>query len=319
MQERNIYKNKYTVPVLALFACLLWGSAFPTLKASFKSLAIGDGDTYLKILFASYRFLLASLMLFAWRFVSFKNKSIKVKKKELGFLLLLGLMQTSLQYIFFYIGLSNTSGVKGSILTTLGIFLTVIVSHFIYHDDRLNFSKVFGLFTGLLGVMIVNLSRGNVNFSFAMKGEGLLVLTAVTSTTAAIMVKNSPKHIDPLLVTAYQMFLGSLVLFLTAAIKVHPLSLNFTPNTLILLIYLAFISAGGFGIWFSLIKFNRLGYISIYKFITPVSGVLLSALFLPGEAVNINVFLALLLVSSGIVLINYQPGKYSRTKKQIKN
>ncbi len=311
MEETNIFKNKYLVPILAIFACLLWGSAFPSLKIGFKILEIGDGDTYLKILFAGYRFLLASLMLFAWRTISSNKKSIKINRKQLGFLFLLGLMQTSLQYIFFYIGMSNTTGVKGSILTTLGIFLTVTISHYIYKDDRLNFSKIFGLITGLIGVVIVNLSRGNLNFSFALSGEGLIILTAVTSTLAAIMVKNSSTQLDSLLVTAYQMFLGSIVLFLVAMTKVHPLSLVFTFKSFLLLLYLAFISAGGFGIWYSLIRYNRLGYISIYKFIIPVAGVLLSALFLPAESITINILFALLLVTLGIILINYHPGKFS--------
>jgi len=199
MEETNIFKNKYFVPALAIFACLLWGSAFPSLKIGFKILEIGEGDTYLKILFAGYRFFIASFMLFAWRTISSNKKSIKVNRKQLGFLFVLGLMQTALQYMFFYIGMSNTTGVKGSILTTLGIFLTVIVSHYIYKNDKLNFSKIFGLKTGLIGVIIVNLSRGNLNFSFALNGEGLLVLTAITSTLAAIMVKNNTTRLDSLL------------------------------------------------------------------------------------------------------------------------
>jgi len=107
------------------------------------------------------------------------------------------------------------------------------------------------------------------------------------------------------------MFLGSIVLFLVAMTKVHPLSLTFTFKSFLLLLYLAFISAGGFGIWYSLIRYNRLGYISIYKFITPTAGVLLSALFLPEESITINILFALLLVTLGIILINYHPGKFS--------
>lgn len=36
---------------------------------------------------------------------------------------LLGLVQTTGQYIFFYLGLANTTGVKGSILYALATFL----------------------------------------------------------------------------------------------------------------------------------------------------------------------------------------------------
>jgi len=74
------------------------------------------------------------------------------------------------------------------------------------------------------------------------------------------------------------------------------------------LIYLAFISAAAFGLWYSLIKFNKVGYITIYKFIVPVSGVFLSAIFIITETVSFNAVFALVLVSLGIVIINMPEG-----------
>jgi drug/metabolite transporter (DMT)-like permease len=118
------------------------------------------------------------------------------------------------------------------------------------------------------------------------------------------MVKYSRHKVDRILLTAYQMFIGSLFLIIISSFAVNPLSLNFNFKALLLFVYLAFISAAAFGIWFYLIKYNRLGYISIYRFIIPISGSLLSALFLPEETIGANTIIALLMVSYGIVMIN---------------
>lgn len=311
MDSKNIFTNKYLVPLLAILACILWGTAFPSLKISYEELNVSVNDYFTKMLFASYRFFTASLFLFAWRYITSRKKPLKkifkVNKKELKFLFFLGLMQTTLQYFFFYNGLANTTGVKGSILTTLGIFFTVIASHFLYKNDKLSSRKAFGLVLGFLGVIIVNLSKGSFDFYFKFTGEGFIIMSAVTSTIAAIMVKNASGKIEPLLITAYQMLIGSIILFLMAIIKVGPLSLEFSVKTFLILQYLAFVSAAGFSLWYSLIKYNRLGYVTIYKFVVPVSGVLFSSLLLVEERVTINIFIALLLVSMGIIMINYRP------------
>lgn len=306
--NNNIFTNNILVPILALFACFLWGSAFPVIKISYEEMAIATDDIFSKMLFAGYRFFLASIFLFLWRIFSKRDKRIKISKDNIPFLAVLGIMQTTLQYFFFYNGLANTTGVKGSILTTLGTFFTVLISHFIYKNDKINRNKFWGLITGFLGVIIVNLNKGGLNFSFKFLGEGFIIISAVTSTIAFIMVKNSRHKIDRVLMAAYQMFIGSLLLIFIAVFAVHPLSLDFNLKAVLLIAYLAFVSAAGFGIWFNLIKHNKLGYISIYRFTIPISGSLLSALFLAEESINLYTIIALIMVSFGIIMINKREG-----------
>lgn len=126
------------------------------------------------------------------------------------------------------------------------------------------------------------------------------------------MVKNSRHELDRVLLTAYQMFIGSLILIFIALFKISPFSLNFTFKGVLLIIYLAFVSAAAFGIWFNLIKYNRLGYISIYRFSIPVSGALLSALMLAEETLSFRAIIALIMVSFGIIMINRRKSGHKR-------
>ncbi|MCF8000273.1 MAG: DMT family transporter [Halanaerobiales bacterium] len=304
----NIFTNKYTVVILSILACILWGSAFPSLKVSYSILEIENSGAFIKMLFASYRFMLASFMLFIFIILKSGIKRLKLKRNDYFHLLTLGLIQTFAQYAFFYNGLAKTTGVKASILVTSGIFFTVIASHFIYHDDKLNKVKLFGLLLGITGVIIININRGNLNFIFNLTGEGFIIMTGVMSTIAILYVKYLSKNMDIMIITAYQMFFGSVTLFLIAISRSSIETINFNLKSGFLLIYLAFISAAAFGLWYSLIKFNKVGYITIYKFIVPVSGVFLSAIFIITESVSINAVLALALVSLGIVIINMPEG-----------
>jgi drug/metabolite transporter (DMT)-like permease len=307
MNSKNIFTGRWQVALLAITACLLWGSAFPSLKISYAEIMPLDVNAYDRMIFASLRFFTASLMLFSMIIISGKKNEVFKIKKHFFPLVFLGLMQTSLQYFFFYNGLANTTGVKSSIISTSGIFMTVIAAHFVYKNDKLNLKKTAGLILGLSGVLLVNLTAGEFNFSFAFTGEGFLIISALVSAAASFLAKKITGDLNALIVTAWQMFVGSLFLFFVSSSGSSLARLSFNPISTALLFYLAFISAAAFSLWYSLIKYNALGFISIYKFMIPVSGVFLSSIFLPQESINIIIVGAMLLVSLGIITINYKP------------
>lgn len=85
---------------------------------------------------------------------------------------MLGIFQTTLQYIFFYIGLAYTTGIRSSIINGTGAFFSILLAHFIYKNDRLNVNKIVGCIVGFIGVIIVNLNGQDffqVLFPFKVK------------------------------------------------------------------------------------------------------------------------------------------------------
>jgi len=306
MDIKKIFTGRWQVAILAICSCLLWGSAFPSLKISYAEIMPLNVNAYDRMIFASLRFFIASLMLFSLIILNGKKQELfKIKEYFLA-LLILGTMQTSLQYFFFYNGLANTTGVKSSIISTSGIFMTVIASHFVYKNDKLNFKKSVGILLGFLGVVAVNLNRGELNANFLFSGEGFLIISAAISAAASFLAKKLTGNLNALIVTAWQMFMGSLLLFFVSSTGSDFSRLTFSPFTLSLLIYLAFISAAAFALWYTLIKYNALGFVTIYKFMIPVSGVFLSSILLPNESINIIIISAMLMVSLGIIIINYK-------------
>ncbi|MDA6495013.1 EamA/RhaT family transporter, partial [Escherichia coli] len=74
-------------------------------------------------------------------------------------------------------GLAFTTGVKGSIMNATGTFFSVLLAHFIYHNDKLSYNKALGCILGFAGVMVVNFSSG-MDFSFSLLGDGSVVMAA---------------------------------------------------------------------------------------------------------------------------------------------
>ena len=73
--------------------------------------------------------------------------------------------------------------------------------------------------------------------------------------------------------------------------------------SILLLLYLSFVSATGFFIWNNVMKYNPVGKVSMYLFLVPVFGVLLSAILL-NEALQGMVLVSLCLVAMGIIIVN---------------
>ena len=76
---------------------------------------------------------------------------------------------------------------------------------------------------------------------------------------------------------------------------------------ILLLLYMAFISAGAYTLWSLLLKHNPVSKVAVFAFFTPVFGVILSAIIL-GESTSfqLKTFLALLFVCVGIIIVNYK-------------
>lgn len=305
MQRNLRWTSKYFVLIIATIACVLWGTAFPLLKLSYLALEIKPDNIYLNMLFAAYRFFVAGLMLFGLLII--RRESLTLDKTSFIIpLFVLGLFQTSLQYFFFYVGLAHTTGVKASIIGATGTFFAVIIAHFIYRDDRISWYKVSGIVLGFTGIIVVNLAKGKLSLDFTWLGEGFLILAALTGTLGAILSKDLSQKVSAVLATAYQMVIGSILLFIVAISHVSPSALNFNYYSAGLFLWLAFLSAAAFSLWYMLLKSNPLGTISIYQFLIPVFGAAFSAGLVPGEKLTPGVVLALALVSIGIIVVNYE-------------
>ena len=113
--KETTMRKTWVVCLLAMVCCALWGSAFPCIKIGYQMFNIPSGAVGSQFLFAGIRFTLAGILTIL--FGSILSKKILVPKKESLFSVFkLSMVQTVLQYVFFYIGLANTSGVKSSII-----------------------------------------------------------------------------------------------------------------------------------------------------------------------------------------------------------
>lgn len=300
-----VFSNRRMVFLLASLSCLLWGSAYPAIKSGYALFSIAPADIPGKMLFAGYRFLFAGLLLLMFSYVT-RRDVFNLSWKKLRQMTALGLTQTSIQYVFFYVGLAYTTGVKGSILNATGTFFSVLLAHFIYHNDKLSFNKSLGCLIGFAGVMVVNFDRNLLDFHFTLLGEGFVVIAAFVLSAATIYGKRVSQKMDAVVLTGYQLAIGGVALLLVGyAVGGELKGLSWQSTALML--YMVLLSSVAFTLWTILLKYNRVGLVTVFNFLIPVFGAVLSAIFLGESILEWKNMLALMLVCSGIWLVTKEP------------
>lgn len=290
------------VVLLANICCALWGSAFACIRTGYEWLDIRRTSD--QIVFAGIRFTLAGVQLFAAYLIV--NRRICRLPGELFFgVFRLGIMQTFVQYIFYYIGVAHTTGVKGSVINSANSFFLILLAHFFRKGERLDAKKITGCLFGIAGVIVINLG-GDFGGSFKLTGEGFILLACLAYAMASLMSQKLSQGKDPMVITCYNFLFGGSCLLLAGLLMGGTIP-HFTLKSFVLLFYMGMISAGAFTVWTLLLKYNPVGRIAIFGFLIPVYGCVSASLFLGEVFFKPENAAALVLVCIGIVIVNRQP------------
>lgn len=288
----------------AMLCCLLWGSAFPLVKIGFSWLNISSEDIPTEILYAGLRFTLAGVIaIIITSLIS--GKFLRPTMKSLPKVFSLSMFQTILQYLFFYIGLSNTSGVKASVIEAMNVFVALIVSCLIFRMEKFTAAKIIGSVIGFAGVVIINVSKGDLAGGLTLKGEGFILISTVAYAFSSVLMKHWSNEENPMMMSAWQFLLGGIVMSILG-FALGGRIIGFDLKSVLLLIYLASLSAIAYSLWASLLKYYPVSRIAVYGFMNPVFGFILSAFLLgESEAFGLKSIAALVLVCLGIYIVNY--------------
>lgn len=296
----NLIKEKKWAIILSLFVMLLWGSAIPLIKVTYHEAGILPHDTGGKILIAGIRFFMAGILTFIY-FLIFNKEKVEREKINFKFIFLLAMIQTCLQYMFYYIGLSNTLGSLAAVIQASNAFLIVIISVIFIGDEELTARKIAALIIGSIGILIINL-RDAGGFNFNLTGEGFVLLATSLNALASVLIRKYGRGQNAFLMTFLQFLIGATPLIIIGAIT-HTSPVNFSLKFFLMLCYGAFISATGFTIWTSVLQAHSSSEFGIYKLFVPIFGTILSILVL-GEELTIYIILGLIFVLIGALVLN---------------
>jgi len=306
MKKDNIFTHPLVLSLMALLCCALWGSATPAIKSGYE-LMLPNREVPSIILFAGIRFFFAGIITVLIYSVG-RRKFLFPKKENLPKVALIGAFQTVLQYIFFYIGLANTTGVKGTILSGSSAFFAILIASLIFRQEKLTVKKIVACIIGFVGIIFVNLEGLDFNMNFL--GDCFVIFSAISLAFSSTVMKKFSKDEDPVVLSGYQFILGGAFLIVIGLLFGGVIEIT-SGKAFAVLTYLSFLSAVAYALWGILLKHNPVSKVTIFNFMTPVSGVILSNIILTeaSKVTPLNLIISLLLVSIGIIMLNYKKGE----------
>jgi drug/metabolite transporter (DMT)-like permease len=288
------------VVVFALTAAIAWGWAFPLIKIGFSAFGITADMTGSKMLFAGIRFAAAGLIVLSVARSSGRSFTTS-KPGDWCFILAFALMNTTLHYFFFYVGMSHSEGSRAAILNSLSTFLVVLLACACFRSDKLTSRKILGCGIGFSGILALNLGSADSSQSTWL-GDGMIILNAICGACANLMTRGLSRRIDVFVGTGFSLTIGGLLLMIPGLLFGGTLP-NVNVLGIVCLILLIAISAIGFALYNKLLSCNPVGKVAIYNSLIPIVGAVTSCLCL-GETFHLKYALAGGLAALGIYIIN---------------
>lgn len=300
--EKSIWQRPVWVEIFAFTAAFAWGWAYPLIKLGFAEFGITPDQTGSKMLFAGVRFAISGLIILAMAKGAHRSSVMSTGVRGWTFILIFALLNTSIHYACFYIGLSHSAGSRAAILNSLSVFTLVILACVAYPStDRLNASKVVGCVLGFVGILALNIG-GADSGGFTWLGDGMIIGNALCSAAAGLMTRKMNRHIDVFVGTGYSLLVGGILLAIPGLAIGGTVPMVTAWGIVILLLLIA-ISTVAFGLYNKLLSCNPVGKVAIFNSLIPVIGAVSSCICL-GEPFYWKYAFAAILAAAGIYTIN---------------
>lgn len=300
--EKSIWQRPVWVAIFAFTAAFAWGWAYPLIKLGFAEFGITPDQTGSKMLFAGVRFAISGLIILAMAKGAHRSFVMSTGVRGWTFILIFALLNTSIHYACFYIGLSHSAGSRAAILNSLSVFTLVILACVAYPStDRLNASKVVGCVLGFVGILALNIG-GADSGGFTWLGDGMIIGNALCSAAAGLMTRKMNRHIDVFVGTGYSLLVGGILLAIPGLAIGGTVPMVTAWGIVILLLLIA-ISTVAFGLYNKLLSCNPVGKVAIFNSLIPVIGAVSSCICL-GEPFYWKYAFAAILAAAGIYTIN---------------
>jgi drug/metabolite transporter (DMT)-like permease len=210
MKERNPKVGHF----LLVIVVLTWGANFGIVKSAY--------DTIPPLLFGALRFTVTGVLLLAFTF--WREREIRVQKKDLGEVIMVGALGLGLYQVLWSLGLNLTSPSNSALILSTQPLLGILYIDLV-KKEPVGRRQYWGMSLALVGVVLVILKpTARLHFSLETLPGDLLTFVAGFCAAIFFSVWSKPllKIYSPLRLMSYCMIVGSLVLWIASLFSTQP-------------------------------------------------------------------------------------------------
>jgi drug/metabolite transporter (DMT)-like permease len=280
----------------AIIACLLWSTAYAAIKLGLQF------DTPFH--FAGMRFIISGLMILP--FTVKPAAFIKMVRDHWKLVAWVTFLQTLVNYSLFYHGLNLVPGALGAVIVGSQPLVTALVASYMHNDDKLTRKKIITIVFGISGVILISAGRQAFKFGTAIELLGVLMILIanVATATSNVIISLKSKGMNPFVLSSVSLFTGGLIMYAASFPIEGTPNLARPPEYWLILIWLSFMAAFAFSLWFKLLQRPgvKVSELNLWKFIIPVVGAILSWLLVPGESPEWLTITGMIIITISLVM-----------------
>lgn len=295
-----------TIGILSI-AMIIWASSFIAMK-----IAVTDMGAMSVIFF---RMLIASCC-----FIFFIKRFTKIKftKKDLKYLILLGLFEPCLYFIFESYALKYTTAGQAGMIASMMPLITAVAAGVIL-KEIISKQLVLGSLLAIVGAIWLSMdSTSSANAPDPMFGNFLELLAMACGAGYTIVARYLSNNYTALFITAAQAFLGAIFFLPLATYEYFTIGFNFSYDALVAITYLGVVvTIGGYGLYNLALTRTDASIAAMYVNLIPIFALIIAYLVL-NETLTTFQFYASALILFGVV-ITQLPKKFTLGLLRNKN
>jgi drug/metabolite transporter (DMT)-like permease len=292
--------NPRLAVVVWLCLCAIWGSTWLAIKMGLRDLP--------PLTFAGIRFAIAAVLLFA--IIEIRGIRLPRRRAEWNLLAYTGLLSITINYALVFSGEQYISSGMAAVLSATVPLFGLPLAHRYLAREPLTGRKMVGVVLGFVGVAIVFSGQLGIGGSRALWASFGIIIAALSTAHASVLVKAKGTHIDPAVMAGVQMAGGCIPLLLCGiALEGNPFAYHWTPLAVAAMLYLAILgSVIAFLLYYWLIRHTDVTGVLLIPLVTPLVAVFFGVVF-AGEIVGWHSALGGAAILGGVALAVLKVGR----------
>ncbi len=231
-------------------------------------------------------------------------------------LLLFGLTNVAIPFFLISWGEKSIDSAVASILDATVPLFTILIAHYLLHDDKITLPKVLGLMTGFAGVIVL-MSKDLVNASTnSVLGQAAVILASAFYAVSSVYVRKTTEDTPGILRSAGPLVSATLVMWLATFLFESPVKMPQLGITWIALLWLGVFGSGlAFVMAYYLIHEIGPTRTTMVTYLFPLGGVILGVTFLH-EQLTWQLIAGAMLIIASLAIANWEPKKQERYERR---
>jgi drug/metabolite transporter (DMT)-like permease len=244
-------------------------------------------------------------LLFGIVVILIQRVQLRRSLREWSPLLLLGITNVAIPFFLISWGEQSIDSAVAAILDATVPLFTILIAHYLLHDDKMTVPKVAGLLIGFAGVVI--LMSKDIGASFgSILGQLAVVLASAFYAGSAVYARRTTEDTPSILRSAGPLVSATVIMWLATFIVESPVHIPQVGITWIALLFLGVIGSGlAFIMSYYLIHEIGPTRTSMVTYLFPIGGLLLGVIFLD-EKLSWQLLAGTMLVIASLAVVNWK-------------